>query len=63
MSQLDDLLGGLLGGKGGGGGGLEDILGQLTGGQGGTTTARLQSNRAAACARCERPECERGCFA
>ena len=38
MSQLDDLLGGLLGGKGGGGGGLEDILGQLTGGQGRTTT-------------------------
>lgn len=33
MSQLDDLLGGLLGGKGGGAGGLEDILGQLTGGQ------------------------------
>ena len=35
MSQLDDLLGGLLGGQsgGGGGGGLEDILGQLTGGQ------------------------------
>jgi len=32
MSQLDDLLGGLLGGKGGSGGGLEDILGQLTGG-------------------------------
>lgn len=38
MSQLDDLLGGLRGGKGGGGGGLEDILGQLTGGQGGVTT-------------------------
>lgn len=37
MSQLDDLLGGLLGDQGGGGsgGGLEDILGQLTGGQGG----------------------------
>ncbi len=36
MSQLDDLLGGLLGGRGGSsGGGLEDILGQLTGGQGG----------------------------
>lgn len=35
MSQLDDLLGGLLGGQGGDGGGLEDILGQLTGGQGG----------------------------
>ena len=35
MSQLDDLLGGLLGGQSGGGGGLEDILGQLTGGQGG----------------------------
>jgi uncharacterized protein YidB (DUF937 family) len=34
MSQLDDLLGGLLGGQGSGGGGLEDILGQLTGGQG-----------------------------
>jgi uncharacterized protein YidB (DUF937 family) len=33
MSQLDDLLGGLLGGQGGGGGGLEDILGKLTGGQ------------------------------
>jgi uncharacterized protein YidB (DUF937 family) len=33
MSQVDDLLGGLLGGQGGGGG-LEDILGQLTGGQG-----------------------------
>jgi uncharacterized protein YidB (DUF937 family) len=32
MSQLDDLLGGLLGGQGGGGG-LEDILGQLTGGE------------------------------
>ena len=38
MSQLDDLLGGLLGGKSGGGGGLEDILGQLTGGKGGTAT-------------------------
>jgi uncharacterized protein YidB (DUF937 family) len=34
MSQLDDLLGGLLGGRSGGGGGLEDILGQLTGGRG-----------------------------
>ena len=33
MSQLDDLLGGLLGGQGGGGGSLEDILGKLTGGQ------------------------------
>ena len=32
VSQIDDLLGGLLGGKGGGGGGIEDILGQLTGG-------------------------------
>ncbi len=31
MSQLDDLLGGLLGGKDGGTG-LDDILGQLTGG-------------------------------
>lgn len=38
MSQLDDLLGGLLGGRGGSGGGLDDILGQLTGGQGGTAT-------------------------
>lgn len=39
MSQLDDLLGGLLGGQGEGGrSGLEDILGQLTGGQGGATT-------------------------
>ena len=35
MSQLDDVLGGLLGGQGGGGGGLEELLGQLTGGQGG----------------------------
>jgi uncharacterized protein YidB (DUF937 family) len=34
MSQLDDLLGGLLGGKGGGGGGLSDLLNQLGGGQG-----------------------------
>ena len=32
MSQLDDLLGGLLGGKGGSG--LEDMLGGLTGGRG-----------------------------
>lgn len=38
MSQLDDLLGGLLGGKGGGGG-LEDILGQLTGGKGGGSSS------------------------
>jgi uncharacterized protein YidB (DUF937 family) len=37
MSQLDDLLGGLLGGQGGGGGGLEDVLSQITGGKGGTT--------------------------
>ncbi len=41
MSQLDDLLGGLLGGQSGdsGGGGLEDILGQLTGGGGGQSNA------------------------
>jgi uncharacterized protein YidB (DUF937 family) len=38
MSQLDDLLGGLLGGQGGSGG-LEDILGQLTGRQGGSGTS------------------------
>ena len=31
MSQLDDLLGNLLGGKSDGRGGLEDIVGQLTG--------------------------------
>jgi uncharacterized protein YidB (DUF937 family) len=36
MSQLDDLLGGLLGGQSGGGG-LDDILSQITGGRGGTT--------------------------
>lgn len=35
MSQLDDLLGSLLGGKGDNGGGLGDILGQLTGTQAG----------------------------
>jgi uncharacterized protein YidB (DUF937 family) len=35
MSQLDDLLGGLLGGKGGGG--LSDVLGGLTGGKGGSS--------------------------
>jgi uncharacterized protein YidB (DUF937 family) len=41
MSQLDDLLGGLLGGQGGGGG-LEDILGQLTGGErGGGSSATM----------------------
>lgn len=43
MSQLDDLLGGLLGGQGGGGGGLEDILGRLTGGQGGSGQASRTS--------------------
>ncbi len=35
---LDDLLGGLLGGSGGGAGGLGDILGGLTGGSSGATT-------------------------
>jgi uncharacterized protein YidB (DUF937 family) len=37
MGGLDDILGGMLGGKGGsgGGGGLESILGGLTGGRGG----------------------------
>jgi uncharacterized protein YidB (DUF937 family) len=39
MGGLDDILGGMLGGKrgegGAGGGGLEDLLGGLTGGQGG----------------------------
>jgi uncharacterized protein YidB (DUF937 family) len=37
MSGLDDILGGLLGGRGGGGGGggLDSILGGLTGGGGG----------------------------
>lgn len=43
MSQLDDLLGGLLGGGEGQGGGLDDILSQITGGQSsgsaGTTTS------------------------
>jgi uncharacterized protein YidB (DUF937 family) len=35
MSQLDDLLGGLLGGRSGGsGGGLDDLLGGLAGGRG-----------------------------
>jgi uncharacterized protein YidB (DUF937 family) len=34
MSGLDDILGGLMGGKGGSGG-LDDLLGGLTGGQGG----------------------------
>jgi uncharacterized protein YidB (DUF937 family) len=33
MSQLDDLLGGLLGGKSGGAGGLSDLLNQLGGGK------------------------------
>jgi uncharacterized protein YidB (DUF937 family) len=35
MGGLDDILGGMLGGRGGGGGGLESILGGLTGGRGG----------------------------
>jgi hypothetical protein len=35
VSGLDDILGGLMGGKGGSGG-LDDVLGGLTGGRGGS---------------------------
>ncbi len=40
MSGLDDILGGLMGGKGGSGG-LDDVLGGLTGGRGGSGMSAL----------------------
>jgi uncharacterized protein YidB (DUF937 family) len=43
MGGLDDILGGMLGGKGGGGGGLESILGSLTGGRGGGGAGALMA--------------------
>jgi uncharacterized protein YidB (DUF937 family) len=42
MSGLDDILGGLMGGKGGSGG-LDDLLGGLTGGQGGGGSSGLSA--------------------
>jgi uncharacterized protein YidB (DUF937 family) len=43
MGGLDDILGGMLGGKGGGGGGLESILGGVTGGRGGGGAGALMA--------------------